>query len=708
MLDWLPYDMIGDFVAVFVPGLFVLMLIYSSRLLYRLMWGAAALCLAVLLASYEVAGYPRVFFELISTVAEVPLPYAAGFATAFLAAGPFVRAKRRFSAWRTRRRMPPLVSEPTGSDYEPSGATLRLWAGLAPLLLLASAAVPNETASQAQESEIANGHDARTADWVTLLSMNQIVLDRDLRPICYCGLPLTANDLPAYLTQALVAVEDRRFYIHRGVDPLGVLRAVREWVGNGAIQGGSTLSQQLAKFVLLSNDRSLARKGQDVMWGLSIDAALSKEEILLTYLNRATFGWRRGRPIVGVEQASRIFFSKRARELNLFEAAMLAGVVNAPVRLDPRRNPKLASGRAELVLNRMVSEGYITGAEANSALKAGVRRGRTKPLWIETRYFSEWVLPELIRREPGISPTPGLRLFVTLDTLTQFHAELAVERMINRFGTMRASEAALVALEKNGAVRAMVGGTNFSTSQFNRVTQARRQPASAFKPFVFLRAIESGIRPDTLVHEESPIRLGDALALSDNPSTVALAQSLGLEEVASAARQLGIKSPLRIDGSLPLGSSEVTLLELTASYAPFANSGHLLPPHGVVAVMSSGRLRYMPMQPPVTVVAAEHAAMMRQMLRAVVTHGTGAPANISLDAAGKTGTSQNNRDAVFVGFAGQLITGAWIGNDDGSPMQGVTGRDVSKHWANFMANECMQRTQGPCRDGGVRLRIARL
>jgi penicillin-binding protein 1A len=707
MLDLLPHTAIGEFLVVLLPSLLVFMLIYSSRILWRAVLAVAALGMAGLLVSYEVQGYPRVLVELVSNIAEFPFPYAVGFLSAVLAAGPIVRAKRLFSAWRARRRMPPVGSEQPGSGESRSVANRRLLVVVAPLVIVAVIVMAYKTIHEKDGSGLSADHAGHDKDWPLLLSMNQIVLDRDLRPICYCGVPLTPDDIPQHLKQALVAVEDRRFYIHRGVDPLGVVRALREWLGNGAIQGGSTLSQQLAKMVLLSNDRSLARKGQDIIWGVWIDAALSKDDILLTYLNRATFGWRRGRPIIGVEQAARVLFAKRARDLNLFEAAMLAGMVNAPVRLDPKRNPRRAADRAQLVLNRMVGEGYITSAEASEALKAGIKRGKAQPLWIEARYYAEWIVSELARVEPGMALSPGMRLFVTLDTLTQFHAELAVTRMLHRLEKRGAGEAALVALGKDGALRAMVGGRSFGNSQFNRTTQARRQPASAFKPFVFLRAIESGLKPATIVRDEPSLTLETALAVSDNDATVRLARRLGLESVAGAARRLGIASPLRADGSLPLGASEVTLLELTVGYAPFANDGHLLQPHGLVAVMMAGRLRHLPRRPPASVVGADHAAVMRHMLRAVVAEGTGTPANISRDAAGKTGTSQNNRDALFVGFAGQLIAGAWVGNDDGSPMHGVTGRDVSKHWANFMANECSLRARGPCQPGSMRLQMAR-
>jgi membrane peptidoglycan carboxypeptidase len=533
MLDLLPHKAISDFLVVLLPYLLVFMLIYSSRVLWRASLVAAALGLAGLLFSYEVRGYPRVLVELVSSIAEFPFPYTVGFLSAVLAAGPIVRAKRWLSARRVQHHMWPVGSEQPGSREQQPEPNRRLLAIVAPVLILAVIVMAYETTKDGSgRSADDMGHGE---DWPLLLSMNQIVLDRDLRPICYCGVLIAPEDIPNHLKQALVAVEDRRFHIHRGIDPLGVVRALRNWLGTGAIQGGSTLSQQLAKFVLLSNDRSLARKGRDIVWGARIDAALSKDDILLTYLNRATFGWRRGQPIVGVEQASRIHFGKRAREVNLFEAAMLAGLVNAPVRLDPKRNPRGAADRAQLVLNRMVSEGYVTPAEARAALKAGITRGKAKPLWIEARYYAEWIVAELARVEPGMALRPGLRLFVTLDTLTQFHAELAVARMLQRLEKRGAGEAALVALGNDGAVRAMVGGRSFGKSQFNRTTQARRQPASAFKPFVYLRAIESGLKPDTIIRDEPPLTLETAFAVSDNDATVRLAQRLGLESVAGTA-----------------------------------------------------------------------------------------------------------------------------------------------------------------------------
>ncbi|MGE0212254.1 MAG: transglycosylase domain-containing protein [Parvibaculaceae bacterium] len=681
-----------DFLTLFLPALAWFVLIHIFRPLYWLSWIALAVSAGLFLGAYHITGYPAVVVEVARQVSFLTLGHLSGFIVAAIVSRRAVALIRRWQAWQAggaQSGAQPVRMPETGGAARALAISLSI-ALVVPLVVPATARAPD-------------GRDGGIS-WRALLPMNQIVLDQDLRPVCHCGLPVAANEIPQHLRDALVAIEDKRFHIHRGIDPLGMLRAARSIVMGWGIEGGSTLSQQLAKFTLLSDDRTLFRKGHDIVWALKIEAAFSKDEIIRLYLDRAVFGWSQGRPVVGIEQASRHFFGKRTRDLNLYEAAVLAGLVNAPQRLNPKRNARRVVPRARLVLARMVEQGYITRREAVAALKRGVARGRERPQWIEPRYFTEWAMAELVRTESRFKPRPAMRLFVTLDTRSQLSAEATVRQGLSRLKGRGVGEAALVALDHEGRVSAMVGGRDFSESQFNRAVNARRQPASAFKPFVYMAALEQGMRPQTRILDAAPERyaavgelagpfhglmtLEDALAVSANGATVRLADKVGLAAVEAAARKAGIGSPLRRERSLALGTSEVTLLELVSAYAPFANGGRKVSPQGVVAVSDRGRIVAVGADREVGRAMEKSVSKdMRRMLRAVVTRGTGRPANIAAEVAGKTGTSQKNRDALFVGFAGGQVAGLWLGNDDHSPMRGVTGTDAASVWKAYMANE---------------------
>ena len=681
-----------DFLALFVPALAWFVLIHLWRPIYWLSWIGLAVFAGLFLGAYHITGYPSVAVEIARQASFVTLGHLSGFIVAAIVGRRAVSLIRRWQVWQQGS----LVSGAQPVRMPESGGLMRAVAIIASVALVAPLIAPaTARAPDGREGGIS---------WQVLLPMNQIVLDRDLRPVCHCGVPVAAGDIPKHLRDALVAIEDKRFYLHRGVDPLGMLRAARSTLLGLGTQGGSTLSQQLAKFTLLTDDRTLLRKGQDMLWALRIEAFFSKEEIVRLYLDRAVFGWSRGRPVVGIEQASRHFFGKRTRDLNLYEAAALAGLVNAPQRLDPKRNAARIVPRARLVLRRMVDQGYVTQKEAVAALKRGVQRGREKPQWMEPRYFTEWAMAEVARTEPDIRPRPLMRLFVTLDSRSQLSAEATLRQGLRRLAPRGVGEAALVSLDERGRVRAMVGGRDFSASQFNRAVSAHRQPASAFKPFVYAAAIGQGMRPETRILDAAPERyaavgelagpfhglmtLEDALALSANGATVRLSDKIGLPAVEEAARRSGIASKLRRERSLALGTSEVTLLELVSAYAPFANGGLKALPQGVVAVSDHGRILPVGRDRGAERVMEKAVAKdMRRMLRAVVTRGTGRPANITADVAGKTGTSQQNRDALFIGFSGGLVAGLWLGNDDHSPMRGVTGTDAASVWKTYMANE---------------------
>jgi penicillin-binding protein 1A len=540
----------------------------------------------------------------------------------------------------------------------------------------------------------------------SILSLNQVrfesTAEGGLQPVCFCSIPVAADTIPKTVAQALIATEDRRYYFHPGIDPIGITRAIRRNLRSGRLaEGGSTITQQLVKKTLLSSEQTFRRKRSEAILALAVENHFSKSEILTFYFNRMEFGRAAGRPIVGVEQASLVFFGKHVNQLSLYESALLIGVLKAPSQLNPLTNPQAARARAGVVLSAMVRKGYITQKQADAAMAKGMRRGNEKPVWVETRYFTHWIEREMKRVRPDMQPAPGLRLFVTLDSKAQQYAERAITRAV----AGRNNEAALVSMTFDGAVRALVGGRSYARSQFDRATQALRQPASAFKPIIYLAALERGLSPNTKVLDAplaparrrgyggtrryyGPIPLQDALAYSANTATIRVCHAVGAAHVGEVARRLGIRSKLANNCGMALGISEVTLVELTAAYGAFADGGFLVTPYGIAGI-ADGRgqiLYWREGEVWQRVVAAKHARQMQAMLRHVVAHGTATPANIGTFAAGKTGTNDQFRDAWFVGYSDSLVTGLWQGNDDFSPMENVTGHMLAGAWANFNAN----------------------
>ncbi len=518
----------------------------------------------------------------------------------------------------------------------------------------------------------------------------------------YFAGPVPLAELPRHLVQAVVATEDRRFYWHFGLDPIGLARALAVNVGAGRVaQGGSTITQQLAKNVFLTPERSIRRKVQEVLLALWLERRFTKDQILTLYLNRVYLG----AGAFGVEAASRRYFGRSVRALNLRESAMLAGLLQAPSRLAPTVNPEAAESRTATVLENMVDAGAITRAQAVAALSEPVRvadGGLGQGAGRATRYFTDWLVSEvqgfigLIDRD--------LVVVTTLDARLQRAAEAALGETLARHGpNAEVSQGAMVALSLDGAVRAMVGGRDYNRSQFNRATEARRQPGSAFKPFVFLAALEAGMSPDDTV-ADGPIRVGgwsprnfdsvqrgeitlrEAMARSVNTATVRLAQRAGMGNVIAAARRAGISSPLRRGLATALGASEVSLLELTGAFAPFANGGVSALPYGIVEIReASGRVLWRRERGGGRVVARTALPQMVDMLGAVVRSGTGRAAQLDRPAAGKTGTSQEFRDAWFVGFTADLLAGVWMGNDDNVPMERITGGTLpARAWRDFM------------------------
>jgi penicillin-binding protein 1A len=495
------------------------------------------------------------------------------------------------------------------------------------------------------------------------------------------GEPVDVTQLPPHVGLAFVAIEDRRFYYHSGIDPWGIGRAFFRNRTSSGLQGGSTITQQLAKTSFLSPDRTWTRKAQEAFIALWLEARLTKNEILSRYLSNVYFGDN----VYGLRAAARHYFNVEPQDLSLAQAAMLAGVVNLPSRLAPTTNLAAARRRAELVLNAMVEVGFITEAQRRAVRPARVRLGPRDTTPSGT-YFADWVMREA---SAGTDEDYGNR---RIRTTLEGDLQRAAVRAVRRAGLGR-TQAALVAMRLDGRVVAMVGGRDYAQSPFNRATQARRQPGSAFKPFVFLAAFRAGYRPDTLVND-APLRVGDwaprnydgryrgaiplreAVALSSNSVAVQLSERVGRAAVVQAARDLGITTPLRTDPSLPLGVNNVTLLELTAAYAGIASGRFPIRPYGLPEdAPSESSFRRDP----------QHMAMMRDVLHGVVTRGTGRAANLSVPTFGKTGTTSDYRDAVFVGFAGDLVVGVWVGNDDNSPLPGTSGGGApARIWRAFM------------------------
>jgi penicillin-binding protein 1A len=514
------------------------------------------------------------------------------------------------------------------------------------------------------------------------------------------GEPLTLKEIAPDLPKAVIATEDRRFYSHFGIDPIGMLRAaISDLHAGHIVQGGSTITQQLAKIAFLNPERSFTRKIRETLMALWLERHFTKNQILEIYLNRVYLG----AGAYGVDAAAHRYFGKSARHLNLFECAVIAGLLKAPTRFSPAHDQDKAEARAAQVLDNMVEAGYITQAQAAAAEKEGpadTARAAERP---GSHYFADWIADQ-VRDFAGTSDR-DLVVTTTFDPRLQAEAEAAIDDTIARDGAKdTVSQGALVAMSPDGAVRAMVGGRNYGDSQFNRATQAERQPGSSFKPFVYLAGLESGLRPDDHFVDQ-PIRIGnwqprdytgryqgdmtmaEALAQSINTVAVQVAQRAGISNVIAVANRLGITSRLTPDASIALGTDDVNLLELVSAYAPFANGGTGIMPYGISQIRdTSGRVLYQRAGGgPGQVISAENVALMNEMLQGVVNHGTGRAARLPRPVAGKTGTTQDYRDAWFIGYTANLVAGVWFGNDDNTPMRRVTGGTLpAAAWHSFM------------------------
>ena len=507
--------------------------------------------------------------------------------------------------------------------------------------------------------------------------------------------------LPSYVPAAVLSIEDRRFYDHFGIDPLGLARAMyinvtrHHWV-----QGGSTITQQLAKNLFLTPDKKLRRKVQEAILALIIEHRYSKDTILSAYLNRVYFG----AGAYGIDAAAKTYFGKPATDLTLWEGAILAGLLKAPSKYSPANNAKLAAERAKTVIKAMEESGYITHDMAKQELKNDKIHLATAGSGDLSHYFTDWVIDQVdsyvsnANRPLTVRTTfiPQLQLLAESRQKALF-AQVKPKEKISQVG--------LVTMGMDGAVLAMIGGTDYNGSQFNRATQAMRQPGSSFKPFVYMAALEAGMQPSDMLLD-APITEGsyhpknyenkylgnvtmtEALALSLNTATIRLLQNIGIGKLLDVTRRLGFSQKFPPELSVGLGADETTLLEMTNAYAEIGNGGHAIWPYGVISITDDAKHVIYAHEPPQgeDIFSARDVANLDGMMEQVVAQGTGQAAQLSRGhVAGKTGTSQDYRDAWFIGYTNKLVTGVWMGNDNDTPMERVSGgKYPARLWHDYM------------------------
>ncbi len=548
----------------------------------------------------------------------------------------------------------------------------------------------------------------RVPDGADLWNVNRqaaiIVLDRNGEEIAARGARYGEHvdpaELPDHLIKAILATEDRRFYDHPGIDWRGAVRAMLANLRSGGIaEGGSTITQQLAKNLFLSPEQTYSRKAREALLALWLEGHYSKDEILSLYLNRIYFG----AGAYGVESAAQTYFGKSARDVSLAEAAMLAGLPKAPSTYAPTQNPQGAQRRAAAVLDNLLEIGEIEPFAA--------REARLQPPTIvrqnidsDLGYFFDYAAAEAKKRAPNAAG--DVIVTTTIDQKLQRDAEAAVKAALTVEARLKgADQAALVAFDETGAMRAMVGGRSYKESQFNRAVQAKRQPGSAFKPFVYVAAMEAGLTPNSRFVDQpidiggwkpsnytpgyaGPVRLSEALAKSINTIAVQVTEQIGRGKVVEAAKRLGIRSEIAPHRSIALGAVDVTLDELTGAYIPFARDGLAPQPYAIEKIETrDGEILYRRQNAnPARVMSRDVARQMNHLLYQVMLSGTGRRAYLGRrHAAGKTGTTNDWRDAWFVGYTPQLIAGVWVGNDDYTPMDKVTGGSIpALVWKEFM------------------------
>ena len=525
--------------------------------------------------------------------------------------------------------------------------------------------------------------------------------------------PVDVDRLPAYVPAAFIAIEDRRFYEHPGFDAIGIARALVTDIAKGrTAQGASTITQQTVRTLFLTQDQTMERKTRELLLAVQMERKYTKKQILGLYLSRVYFG----AGAYGLEAASQRFFDKPAAKLSIREAAALAAVLKSPSGYSPVDEPQRSAERTRLVLDAMVETGAITPAQRSQALKRPLKVYKTDPD-APAQYFVDWV-DQQVRRTVG-EPRQDLVVETTLDRGMEQSAAAAVRTVAAQVEGGQV-QAALVALDGSGRVRAMVGGTDYRSSPFNRAVAARRQAGSAWKPFVYLTALESGLTPDTVVVDEpvtiggwsprnhteaflGPITLARALAESVNTVAARTADEVGRDNVAATARRLGIVSPVNTDPAMALGTSQVTPLEMASAYDAFANGGRKAEAYGVERVRTArGQVlwRRAPAAP-AQVIQNPPLGYIDQMLRGVVADGTGRHAAIArYDVAGKTGTTSDSRDAWFCGFTGGFTAVVWMGRDDSRPMGEVAGGGPpTRIWRSFMLSALPRAGAGPIPPG---------
>ncbi len=531
--------------------------------------------------------------------------------------------------------------------------------------------------------------------------------------------PVDIDQLPPYVPAAFIAIEDRQFYHHFGFNPWGMARSEIYNLSHpgGTLRGGSTITQQLARNLFLTPAQSIRRKAQELILAVWLETKFSKKQILALYLNRVNFGGG----AYGIEAASQRYFNKPAANLTLGEAALLAATMKGPSRYNPAANSDRAAKRATTVLNAMVTMGAITPAERDAAFAQPVHVSATLASQ-RAQYFTDW-LDGQVRALIGKEPTEDLVVETTLDLPIQAAAEQALRDGVAAHTAQGVQQGALIALDGEGRIRAYVGGASYADSQYDRVTQAERQAGSAFKPFVYLTAMEAGHTPNDPVVDEpikignwepknytnkylGPITLQTALAQSINTVAARLANEVGTANVAATAHRLGITSQIQTDPSMALGAVGVSPLEMAQAYDAFANGGYLVHAYAIERIRTgSGKVLYdhgVEQAQRTQVIGSPALPEMTQMLREVIASGTGARAKIpGYDLAGKTGTTSDYRDAWFVGFTGGFVTAVWVGRDDNTPMKRVTGGGPpAEIWRSFMTS-ALPRLQAQAIPGGL-------
>ncbi len=529
------------------------------------------------------------------------------------------------------------------------------------------------------------------------------ILDSEYNKIREIGSPygkfVGVGNLPSSLHAAILAIEDRRFYSHPGIDFKSLIRAFYvNFKAGYIVQGGSTITQQLAKNLFLTSERTFSRKIREALLAIWLERNFTKDQILSLYLNRVYLG----SGTYGVDSASKEYFDIPVEKLSIYQSAMLAGLVKAPSKYNPKTNINAARKRTETVLMSMVDAGYISKKDLQ------VIERDTEIISFERdedigKYFTDWIVEQLQNTLGVINQ--DLTVVTTIDKNLQLYSEKIIREKTNVLKSQfKLNQAALIVLSRDGAVKVMIGGRDYSKSQFNRAVNAKRQPGSAFKPFVYLSALEAGMLSNDIV-EDKPINidgwkprnfsnnykgtvtLEEALSQSINTVAVRVAGEVGIDSIIEVARRFGITSPLTKDLSLALGTSEVSLLELTSAYVPFANGGNAIIPYGIKEIINTNRKIIYKREGSGlgSIILAPHLKSINKMLKRTVIDGTGRFARIDRPVAAKTGTSQNFRDAWFVGYSSDFISGVWVGNDDGSGMKGVTGGTVpAKIWKDVM------------------------